>query len=216
MLQHLLEVVVPYQDANPVAFSTDFWVTIIDNVKVGNTDKYKVGDTKEIDLESLWKYVVRIANKSSCLSTEYLQTSCGFLIEFAGIILSNRMNSTATNVGGLRDSEMRTYLNNTVYKSLPQELQSAILSTSVISEYDTTTYTTTDKLYLFSPREIYGSYSVSFDSSGIVTKQLDYYADNGLNGVKTTDYSPAIKTNNGTASFCGYVLLIHQVIRIFT
>ena len=35
---------------NPVSFSTDTWETIATAVKEGNISRYKVGDTKTVDL----------------------------------------------------------------------------------------------------------------------------------------------------------------------
>ena len=45
--------------------SNDDWTTISVAAKSGDyTGKYKVGDTKEIDLGSFGKHIVRIANLS--------------------------------------------------------------------------------------------------------------------------------------------------------
>lgn len=73
------------------SFSKDSWGTIIGNVRAENTDQYKVGDTKEIDLGTLGKHTLRIANKSNpaeCKtdSKTFSQTACGFVVEFADII----------------------------------------------------------------------------------------------------------------------------------
>ena len=73
------------------SFSKDSWGTIIGNVRAENTDQYKVGDTKEIDLGTLGKHTLRIVNKSTpdeCKtnSKTFSQTACGFVVEFADII----------------------------------------------------------------------------------------------------------------------------------
>ena len=47
------------------SFSEEDWSIIIKNIKSGNTDLYKVGDTKEIDLGTYGKHTLRIANKST-------------------------------------------------------------------------------------------------------------------------------------------------------
>ena len=44
----------------------DDWNAIVANVKIGNTSKYNVRDTKEVDLGDLGTHTVRIANKSEC------------------------------------------------------------------------------------------------------------------------------------------------------
>lgn len=73
------------------SFSKDSWGTIIGNVRAENTDQYKVGDTKEIDLGELGKHTLRLVNKSNpaeCKtdSKTFSQTACGFVVEFADII----------------------------------------------------------------------------------------------------------------------------------
>ena len=98
-------------------FGKDDWQTIAANVKSGDTDKYNVGDTKEVDLGSLGTHKLRIANKSECTNGETSETACGFVVEFADIITKQKFNSTNTNKGGWKDSELRTYINDTIYKS---------------------------------------------------------------------------------------------------
>ena len=187
------------------AFQKDSWSTIASNVKAGNTDKYNVGDTKEVDLGSLGTHTVRIANKSEC-TTETSETACGFVVEFADIITQHSINSTNTNVGGWRDSELRTYVNGTIYNALPSELQNVISSTKVISGHGKTSgetnFETQDKLYLLSGHEVYEdgtSRSISAkDTSYSNTKQLDYYKNKGIT---TSSYAGAIKQYNGRNSY---------------
>ena len=183
----------------PVTFSEDSWETIAANVKSGNTDKYNVGDTKEVDLGTLGTHTVRVANKSEC-TTETSETACGFVVEFADIITEQKFNSTATNVGGWKDSELRTYINDTIYKSLPSELQNVIISTKVISSHGSTSgetnFETQDKLYLLSAHEVWSTNSN--DTSVGTSKQLDYYKQQG---VTASSYAGAIKQYNGRNSY---------------
>ena len=184
------------------AFQKDDWSTIASNVKSGTTDKYNVGDTKEVDLGSLGTHTVRIANKSEC-TTETSETACGFVVEFADIITNQPFNSTNTNVGGWRDSELRTYVNGTIYNALPSELQNVITTTKVISGHGYTSgetnFETQDKLYLLSAHEVYEdgtSNPISdSDTSYNNTKQLDYYKNQG---VTTDNHAGAIKQYNGS------------------
>ena len=188
------------------AFQKDSWSTISANVKSGNTSKYNVGDTKEIDLGTFGTHTVRIANKSECTNGETSETACGVVVEFADIITKQKFNSTATNVGGWRDSELRTYINDTVYKSLPSELQGVITTTKVISGHGNTSgetnFETQDKLYLLSSEEIYGDFASSskaqYDTSTGTSKQLDYYKKQG---VTTSSYAGAKKQYNGSNDF---------------
>ena len=184
------------------AFQKDSWSTIAANVHAGNTSKYNVGDTKEVDLGELGTHTVRIANMSACES-ETSETACGFVVEFADVITKQPFNSTNTNVGGWRDSELRTYINGTIYNALPSELQNVISTTKVISGHGKisgeTNFETQDKLYLLSSEEIYNDFSNSsiaqYDTSVGTSKQLDYYKKQG---VTTSSYAGAIKQYNGS------------------
>ena len=182
--------------SEPISFSEDSWQTIQKAVKSGNTDKYNVGDAKEVDLGTLGTHTVRIANKSEC-TTETSETACGFVVEFADIITKQQFKSTETNVGGWRDSKLRTYINNTIYKSLPSDLQNVITITKVISGHGRTSgetnFETQDKLYLLNAQEVWGTndYDISIGTS----KQLDYYKKQG---VATDNYAGAIKQYNGS------------------
>ena len=187
------------------AFQKDSWSTISANVKSGNTSKYNVGDTREVDLGDLGTHIVRIANKSEC-TTKTSETACGFVVEFANIITTQKFNSTDTNVGGWRDSKIRTYINDTIYKSLPSDLQNVITTTKVISGHGSTSgetnFDTQDKLYLLSSEEIYKDFSSSpnaqYDTSKGTSKQLDYYKKQG---VTTSSYAGAIKQYNGSNKY---------------
>ena len=205
-------------------FEKDSWSTIASNVKSGNTDKYNVGDTKKVTIashtndcssysgtgasyvcnssvEPVKELTVRIANKSEC-TTETSETACGFVVEFADIITKQSFNSTDTNVGGWRDSELRTYVNGTIYESLPSDLQNVISTTKVISSHGKTSgetnFETQDKLYLLSGHEVYEdetSNKVSeSDTSYNSTKQLDYYKNQG---VTTSIFAGERKRYNG-------------------
>ena len=181
---------------DPVSFSEDTWETIAANVKSGNTDVYNVGDTKVVDLGTLGTHTVRISNKSECTNGETSETACGFVVEFADIITQQSFNTASTNVGGWKDSKMRTYVNGTIYESLPSDLQNVMAITKVISSHGPTSgetnFETQDKLYLLSAQEVWGSNSN--DTSMGTSKQLDYYKNEG---VTASNYAGAIKQYNG-------------------
>ena len=189
-------------DVNSVSFADDDWATIAAVAKSGNyEEKYNVGDTKEIDLGSLGKHTVRIANTSTpaeCSQEGFSQTACGFVLEFSDIITTHVMNSTNTNVGGWPASSMRSYLSTDIYNALPADLQSAIIDTKVVSGHgssDSANFTSTDKLYLLSTAEVWAR-GIADDTGRANTRQLDYYT-----GVTTSNYSKAIKQLNGSNSW---------------
>ena len=199
----------------PNSFSTDSWKTIIKAVKNNNISKYNVGDTKEVDLGTTYgTHTIRIANMSTpseCSTSGFSQTACGFVLEFADIITMHNMNPAGEyngtqydygyNVGGWPNSSMRTFVNNDIYNSLPSDLKNGIIDTTVVSSYgksDTSNFTSTDKLYLLAPKEIYTDFNNSYDTAKDLTRQLDYYKNEG---VTTSSCSKAIKINNSTASY---------------
>ena len=184
---------------SPKNFSTDDWETIIDAIGEGNTSKYNVGDTKEIDLGSYGKHTLRIANKSTpseCSNTNFSQSACGFVLEFVDIITLHKMNDTAINVGGWPASSMYTFVNNDIYNAIPDEIKDAIIDTTVISGHgksNAENFTSTDKLYLLSTAEVWAqgsSNTISDDAARDVTRQLDYYKNLGTS---TTNRSGAVK-----------------------
>ena len=182
----------------PVSFESDSWATIAANVKSGNTSKYNVGDTKEVDLGELGTHTVRISNMSECES-ETSETACGFVVEFVDIITEQKFNIRNTNEGGWKDSELRTYVNGTIYNALPSDLQNVISTTKVISGHGKTSgetnFETQDKLYLLNAQEVWNGNS--YDTSVGTSKQLDYYKNQG---VTASSYAGAIKQYNGIAS----------------
>ena len=187
-------------------FATDSWATIAANVKAGNGSDYNVGDTKEIDLGDLGKHNVRIANTTTpdeCSTKGFSQTACGFVLEFENIITTHNMNSSGDyngtsysdghNIGGWPASEMYSYVNNDLYNLLPDDLKNVIIDTTVVSGHEyiaSTNFTSTDKLYLLAPKEIYSNFSNTSDTAKDLTRQLDYY--NSI-GVTTNSSSGAIK-----------------------
>ena len=191
------------------------WEGIISSVKNNNTECMNVGDMKTIDMGTLGTHTVRIANKSTpneCSAEGFSETACGFVVEFADIITKHAMNSNSSgstdgtgNKGGWEHSEMRTYLNNDIYDSLPAELKVGIIDTKVISSHgsnDLENFNTNDKIYLLSTHEVWedvdetsnngiDDYDIAYDN----TRQLDYYSNLGIT---TSNYLGAIKQNSGT------------------
>ena len=213
------KVVVNYKE--PKSFAEDTWETIAENT---SSDVYNVGDTRKVLIGNK-PYTVRIANKSTpteCNDSNFSQTACGFVVEFADIVENRQMNSTNTNVGGWKGSAMRKYLNGdtddhmtyndanngqtaTFFSKLPKELRDAIENTTVVSGHGSTSgetnFTSTDKIYLLSAHEVWKdgtSNQVStYDTAYNQTRQLDYYKNLG---VTTSSYSGAIKKYNNSNS----------------
>ena len=193
------KVVVNYEPS----FADDSWDEIAAAVKV-NPKSYAVGSTKTLKVYdnpngettngTYKEYTVRVANNTTpaeCSGTDFSQTACGFVVEFADIVKNRQMNSTNTNVGGWKDSAMRTYANGAFFNNLPEDLRNVIIETKVVSGHGSTTgetnFTSTDKIYLLSAHEVYedgtSNQVSSRDTAWDKTRQLDYYK----NLVVTTD-----------------------------
>ena len=195
----------------PNSFSSDSWMTIAKAVKSGNISKYNVGDTKKVNLGTYGTHTLRIANTSTpseCSTSGFSQTACGFVLEFADIITTHKMNDTNTNVGGWPATSMRTFVNNDIYNAIPSEIKNAIIDTTVVSGHgskDTANFTSTDKLYLLAPTEIYSDWKSNSNSSNDtakdLTRTLDYYTSIG---VTASSYSGAIKKNGTSVTYWGF------------
>ena len=170
----------------PKSFKDDDWETIIEAVRNGKDGNYKVGDTKEIDLGSYGKHVIRIANKSipsECSTSGFSQTACGFVLEFTDIISISKMHDSLTNKNGYPASLIYTYLNNNIYNAMPMEIKDAIIDTTTVSGRgyaDSSNFTVTSKLYLLAPGEVYAGWSNSYDTANSLTRQFDYYKEIGV------------------------------------
>ena len=191
----------------PYSFSSDSWATIAEAVKNNNISKYKVGDTKLVGLGTYGSHMVRIANTSTpseCSGTGFSQSACGFVVEFTDIVAKHVMKDTADNTGGWPGSSMYTFVNTDLYNSLPYILKNAITDTIVVSGHGNTgesNFTSTDKMYLLSPGEVYSDWPTyqysSTDTAKDLTRTLDYYTNAS---VTTSSYSGAIKKYQSSAA----------------
>ena len=184
----------PYTVSNYNAFRDDSWTTIANNVRSGNTSLYNIGDTKKITVDGT-NYTVRLANNSTpseCDGTDFSQTACGFVVEFVDIIEQRTMGS---NANAWDKAEVRTYLNGNFLKKLPTEVQNSIIYTNAVSNDAVPgTISTSDRLYLLSPAEIFDGLT---GNDADKTRQLDYYKKLG---VTTTSYEKTVKKYNGISS----------------
>ena len=192
----------------PNSFATDSWKTIAKAARINNTDKYNVGDTRTIDMGTYGTHTLRLANKSTpseCSTTGFSQSACGFVVEFTDIITTHNMNPAGEyngtqynfghNIGGWPVTSMRTFVNNDIYNALPSDLRNVIIDTLIVSSHgngDTENFTSTDKLYLLAPKEVYIDFSQVNDTSKDLTRTLDYYT---TKGVTINKYNGAIKKN---------------------
>ena len=109
-----------------------------------------------------------------------------------------RMNPTNVNAGGWEASEMRTWLNETMFEALPTIWKSMIESVQVLASIggqSATIATTIDKLFLFSASE------VGFDKTAVPYKnEVDAEAEAMQFTLFTDNNSRIKKTFNGEGS----------------
>ena len=155
-------------------FANNDWATIIAACQSGEVpDTWAVGDHKNMTINGA-SYQIDIIGKNhdtyaaggtapltfqmhDCYNTYY------------------PINSSNTNSSGWKNSEMRTTHLPTILKCMPAEVQNGIREViKKASEGDTswTIETVSDKLFLLSEVEIFGSVSLSSGGEG---KQYDYY-----------------------------------------
>lgn len=191
--------VIGVKESTTLDFSSDSWNTIISNVKAGKGSSYEVGATKEVTLSTLGTHTIRVANNTSpseCSTSGFSQTACGFVLEFADIITTHSMDSSS--VGGWNETALYTYLNNTIYNELPNNLKNSIINTTVVSSPSIISeehIVSTDKMYLLAPSEIYSDWNDEYDISKNLTRQLDYYKQKGTS---TSSNSSALKSLRST------------------
>ena len=172
---------------DPVAFATDSWETINKAVKNNNYSVYNVGDTKEVIMDvnddgTDETYHIMVVNTTAC-TTETSETACGLVLQFQELLnITNaenkKMNTSGTSVGGWPATDMRTYLNTTIYNKLKNAVGDIIVETTVISGHEkdkTGNYESQDHLYLLSTKEI--GWDASNDTAKEETRKLDYYSD---------------------------------------
>lgn len=169
---------------------------------------------------------VRIANLSKpaeCKTQGFSQSACGFVVEVVESLENHIMNPVNANtigtgnLGGWENSDMRAYLNSGrylegqsgqvdyegigMYDTLPSDLKTVIIPTTVVSGYSTTessNYTTSDKLYLLDVKEVYGSsFTGTNNTAQTYERQLDYY---DTIGVDVSNASDTIKKDLATGN----------------
>ena len=105
------------------------------------------------------------------------------------------MNSSNTNEGGYPSGEAYSKLTGEIYNEMPEEIKTNIIDTRVVYSYspaNTENFITNDKLYLLSPVEVYGKDDFLNDTAVDLTRQLDFYKKNNVDGKNSES---AIKTS---------------------
>ena len=144
---------------------TDSWAQIVAAISDGTySTKYNVGDTKAISINGVDDYMVLIAKDTDVLADGSGNAKTTWLSK--GLFATHNMNTQGTNANGWAQSEMRTWLRETILPTLDSTIQSNIKEVTK-TYYDKTTTSTlsiTDTVWIPSAREIYGG--TSYESAG--------------------------------------------------
>lgn len=158
----------------------DYPVTNFDTIKddlttfctklANGTATYDVGDFKTIDLGTEGKIRFQVAAKNADALASGSGNATYTWVAMDLLNTSHRMNPSLSGttegtgtIGGWGKSEMRTYLNETIWPLLPSELRTVIKEVTKYScIYDTSSTkasddTTTDKLWIPSVHEVFNN-----------------------------------------------------------
>jgi len=172
---------------NPT-LSANSWAQIAEASATGKASTiWKVGDTKDIVINGkTFTFAIMGFDHDDLQSGGKAGITFGMKNAMDNK-LDHGMNYSASNKGGFTGSAMYTFLQNTMFNSLPADLQSVIkmvnkkTATDGYSNHEIVT--TAMKLFLFSEQEIFGSKIESYGNEGT---QYKYFATAG-NRIKEND-----------------------------
>lgn len=144
---------------------TDSWAEIVAAIGDGTySSKYNVGDTKAISINGVDDYMVLIAKDTDVLADGSGNAKTTWLSK--GLFATHNMNTQSTNANGWAQSEMRTWLRETILPTLDSAIRSGIKEVTK-TYYDKTTSSTlsvSDTVWIPSAREMFGG--TSYEDSG--------------------------------------------------
>lgn len=149
-------------------FANNSWANIQKIVAAGKFSEtgWKVGDTKSVTINgvSLTVRIIGVNHDGNNTITLMCTKSIGMHL------FNEAVNGSSTNAGGWKDSDMREWLNGTIYNGLSSDLKSAIKPVSKKTnnvgngDKSATATATTDKLFLLSLAE--ANITHTFDTDG--------------------------------------------------
>lgn len=181
------------------------WENINIVSKLGMAKRFwSVGDTKIISVDGT-KYEVQIIGFNHDDKTEGGKAGVTFQMVDC-LSTTYAMNGSNTNNGGWKNSAMRSRM-STFLSQLPSDLQSVIKAVNKlvsVGDNSSTIETVSDKLFLLSEVEIFGSTTYSFAGEG---SQYEWYKAGNMTAKKVNnsmdtwwERSPG---SGNTSSFCG-------------
>ena len=186
--------ITPDTPINPVAI-TDTWEEIIASVNDGTyNEKYRIGDTKELDLGTEGIVEMQIAAldtdeladgsgtaaitwiSKQVLNTEHCMNSSLITSDSADPLDFSKFVQGTGNVGGWEYSEMRAWLKEEIKPLMPSDVQNAIKPVikntfSIDTELKTSTVKSTEDIWIPSVREVIG-FPSDFENEGPLYVEL--------------------------------------------
>lgn len=161
----------PIEDYPKSDYSTisDSWSEILENESNGTySTKYAIGDTKKITINNNDYYAQIVAFDADILSDESDNAKITWLLTH--IYTNDHVMYSRGNVpnDGWPSSEMRSWLSTDMLPLFPEAIRTAIKEVKKTSFSDSTTgdVVSYDKLWIPSAREVSGSSSLGYESSG--------------------------------------------------
>ena len=155
-------------------FADNTWDLIIEACHSGNVpDTWVAGDSKTMTIDGT-DYQFDIVGKNHDTYTAGGIAPLTFGLHDCYGTKFN-MNTAMTTEGGWNDSKMRTKMIPEILAKMPANIQNGIRAVNKLTATEalnSTIKTASDKLFLFSEIEVYGSISHSYSGEG---KQYDYY-----------------------------------------
>lgn len=169
-----VKAIAQYELALPTDLETAGWDTIDSVAKSGNAASiWSVGDKKTINIDGT-DYQFQIIDFNH--DTKTAGGTAGITFQMVDCMnTKGQMNSSNTNSGGWTSCAMRTSTLNSIFSSLPADLQNVIKAVNKLTSagnQSATISTTSDKLFLLSEVEIFGSTTISKPGEG---SQYAYY-----------------------------------------
>lgn len=167
------------------------WDNIAIVSKFGQAQNYwKVGDRKNITVNGVTYPVQIIGFDHDTLTTaDGSRTKAGITFQLVDCMNTNYpMNSSNTNVGGWKNSVMRTSTMATLLNQLSSDLKNVLKFVNKVSSVGNNSSgleTVSDKLFLLSEIEVFGSTTYSYAGEG---RQYEYYSA-GNSTIKKVDGS---------------------------
>lgn len=204
-IDYEIKAIAQYELALSTDLETAGWDVIDSISKSGNAASiWSVGDKKTINIDGT-DYQFQIIGFNH--DTKTAGGTAGITFQMVDCMNATaQMNSSNTNSGGWTSCAMRTSVLNSIFSRLPADLQKAIKAVNKLTSagnQSATINTTSDKLFLLSEVEIFGS--TTYSKSGEGSQYAYYKAGNSkvkkVNG-SASDWWERSPCGSGSTIFC--------------